>query len=510
MKPLAVSLAVVFGIVPHGLLAQSIDRQALVTRHNPVLREFDPSRRCRWATASSRSPPTSPVCRRFLRRSSGRFHWAHFRSGAGTRPPNPNGWSIDKFNSHEFDSAGRKVGYADIPGRRPTPEVEWLRSNPHRLHLGRIGFRLSERPTARRLRRATSRDIEQTLDLWNGVLVSRFKLEGEPVEVETIVSSARWISSPCASLAAGGEEAAGDGVDISLRHRRNRPPIGAAGSARNDDDAASAHGARFARQLDNDTYQVGRRWTPGGTLNEVATHRFRASPAGDCSRRWISSAALRRRKSQRACREFRGSPRRRSRTGTILDHRRRDRPFRQPRPALARAGAADRALAVSHGDPVLGPVPAGGNGPHLQQLVRQVSSRNALVARGPLRAVGSAADCWSGASTITSTSCRARRRPPGGKATRRALAQDDGPERGRIAVHHRAVPHLAAAASDLLRRAVLPRAPRPRHAGKVSATSSSRRPSSWLRTPPGTRPPSASCSARRCSARRKSSPRIAP
>ena len=53
---------------------------------------------------------------------------------------------------------------------------------------------------------------------------------------------------------------------------------------------------------------------------------------------------------------------------------------------------------------------------------------------------------------------------------RRALAQDDQPQRRGIAVARRAVPHLAAAASDFLRRAVLSRPRRPRHAGKISGT----------------------------------------
>ena len=50
--------------------------------------------------------------------------------------PNPEGWSIEKFHFKEFDVFGRKVGYADVPGNRQTPEIKWLRGNPHRLHLG--------------------------------------------------------------------------------------------------------------------------------------------------------------------------------------------------------------------------------------------------------------------------------------------------------------------------------------------------------------------------------------
>ena len=55
--------------------------------------------------------------------------------------PNPNGWDIDQFQFKEFtDLNGRKVPYADVPHNQQTPEIKWLRANPHRLHLGQIGF----------------------------------------------------------------------------------------------------------------------------------------------------------------------------------------------------------------------------------------------------------------------------------------------------------------------------------------------------------------------------------
>ena len=99
--------------------------------------------------------------------------------------PNPEGWSIEKFAFKEFDVFGRKVGYADVPGNRQTPEIKWLRANPHRLHLGRIGFVLTE-PDGSAAGTNDLQDVDQTLDLWNGVLRSRFTFEGQPVDVETV------------------------------------------------------------------------------------------------------------------------------------------------------------------------------------------------------------------------------------------------------------------------------------------------------------------------------------
>ena len=61
-------------------------------------------------------------------------------------------------------AVGRKVGYADAPHNQRTPEIDWLRANPHRLHLGQIGFVLTKADgDAAQTNDLT--DIEQTLEL---------------------------------------------------------------------------------------------------------------------------------------------------------------------------------------------------------------------------------------------------------------------------------------------------------------------------------------------------------
>lgn len=262
-------------------LAQPIDRHTLVTRHNPVLREFDPQ-----------SPLTV---------GNGQFAFTADVTGLQTFPdayndtiplgtlsdwgwhtaPNPSGWTIEQYRFTEFDSHGRPIGYADIPDDVRTPEATWLRENPHRLHLGRIGFRLTEsdgNPAAS----ADITDIEQTLDLWRGVLISRFKLDGQPVEVETVCHPtldlvAVRVSSP---LLADGR------LEIEIRF-----PYGTGDVTTADWDHPDAHEtklsqpqpneAHFSRTLDNDPYHAVARWSPGGTLREVAKHDYLLTPPTD-------------------------------------------------------------------------------------------------------------------------------------------------------------------------------------------------------------------------------------
>ncbi len=137
------ALAFLLFVAARVALGQPIDRQSLVTRHNPVLREFDIESPLSVGngqfafTADVTGLQTFPEAFERTIPLGTLSHWGWHTA------PNPNGWSIDKFKYTEFESGGRKIGYADIPRDR-RDETEWLRSNPHRLHLGRIGFRLTK------------------------------------------------------------------------------------------------------------------------------------------------------------------------------------------------------------------------------------------------------------------------------------------------------------------------------------------------------------------------------
>ncbi|HKE24154.1 MAG TPA: hypothetical protein VKB88_17440 [Bryobacteraceae bacterium] len=172
-----ISRRLFLGSIPSALAAQNgsarIDRRSLVMRHNPVLREFD-----------ARSP---------LSVGNGEFAFTADVTGLQTFPQLYDnamplctmaqwGWHTNPgrpaggLRLTEFDTYGRKVGYPT--GSSGQEELfNWLRENPHRLHLGRIGFEI-ERPE-------DVGGVEQSLDLWTGVLRSQFTWKGERIIVET-------------------------------------------------------------------------------------------------------------------------------------------------------------------------------------------------------------------------------------------------------------------------------------------------------------------------------------
>lgn len=260
--------------------AALIDRHALVTRHNVELRQFDASN------------PLSV--------GNGRFAFTVDATGLQTFPeafektiplgtlsdwgwhsaPNTNGWSIDTFHFKEFTNFdGRLVPYADVPHNQQTPEIKWLRANPHRLHLGQIGFVL-KKADGSPARTNDLAEISQMLDLWDGEIVSHLKLEGEPVDVETVCdpnldSIAVHVKSPLVksqrlAIRIHFPYGTGETITADWNHPEAHETILA---------QPKSNQAAFARKLDNDTYFAAANWTEGATLTNSAKHQFDIVPA---------------------------------------------------------------------------------------------------------------------------------------------------------------------------------------------------------------------------------------
>jgi hypothetical protein len=260
-----------------------IDRRALVSRHDPTLPSFDVESPLSVGNGELAFTADATGLQTFAEAYDDTIPLGTLSQWAWHTAPNPQGWSIERFHFTEYDVSGRKVGYADIPGDRRTPEVEWLRANPHRLHLGRIGFRLT-RADGREAAREDLTDVEQTLDLWNGILRSRFRLEGEGVEVETLCH-------PRLDLVA--VRAVSPLVRQGRLALRLRFPYGTGQATAADWTRPEAHettlvraearGAELRRRLDDDRYSVRVAWAPEGTIAAREKHLFVVEPgrAGD-------------------------------------------------------------------------------------------------------------------------------------------------------------------------------------------------------------------------------------
>lgn len=85
-----------------------------------------------------------------------------------------------------YPSHGREVPYTySFAQGRQKEASDWFRENPHRLHLGQVGFGLTKADGSA----ATFtdlRNLRQELDLWTGEIRSHFELEGQSVDVWTV------------------------------------------------------------------------------------------------------------------------------------------------------------------------------------------------------------------------------------------------------------------------------------------------------------------------------------
>ncbi len=161
--------------------AEPINRHALVTRHNPVIRTVDPQATLTVGNGGfafggditglqtfaayyhDQGVPTETLAR---------WCWV--------TDPNPQGYTLADAGEALTEADGRTVTY---PTRTGTPAADWLRRNP-RLHpLGLLALEW-DRPDGRPLAPTDIEAPEETLDLWRGILTSRFRLGGVPVQVQ--------------------------------------------------------------------------------------------------------------------------------------------------------------------------------------------------------------------------------------------------------------------------------------------------------------------------------------
>ena len=98
--------------------------------------------------------------------------------------PLPEGMRAEDYRPVAVETPGKKIAYD--PRNPDQPELsEWLTKNPHRYNLGRIGFRLL-REDGTEAREIDLGNARQEIDLWTGVVYSRFELNRKEVKVRTV------------------------------------------------------------------------------------------------------------------------------------------------------------------------------------------------------------------------------------------------------------------------------------------------------------------------------------
>lgn len=167
-------------------VAQPINRKAVVSRHNVQVSSFD----------SLQSLTVGNGAFAFTVDATGLQTFPQlYQKGVPLGTQSEWGWhSFSNEKQYRFEESlreynlhGRKVSYG-VQIKEPLRNKQagdFFRQNPHRLHLGHLGFELIKKDGSI----ATSadlRNIKQTLHLWTGIIHSSFELEGIPVYVQTM------------------------------------------------------------------------------------------------------------------------------------------------------------------------------------------------------------------------------------------------------------------------------------------------------------------------------------
>jgi hypothetical protein len=272
-----------------GKATAPIDRHALVTRHNVVVRTCDILSPLSVGNGEFAFTADITGLQTFVSEYGKGMPLSTMAQWGFHTAPNPQGFSLAKYPLTCVETGGRQVGYLYYEkGKSPPglePAANYLYSNPSRLNLGRIGMVL-RRSDGNEAQPADLTDIHQELNLWTGCLVSHFTFEGRPVRVSTSChpQNAQLAVRIFSPLVASGQirvllafpyasgEWGGDGGDW------NHPAAHQTEMTR-----TGAHRADFARTLDSDHYSAALEWFDDSILSEVGPHQFQLSGSSGSS-----------------------------------------------------------------------------------------------------------------------------------------------------------------------------------------------------------------------------------
>lgn len=254
-----------------------IDRYALVMRNNPHNLSFDSLASLSVGNGEFAFTVDVTGLQTFPRQyakgvplgTQSQWGWHSF--------PNPEGYTHDEtLKSYDF-GRGHLEPYSvqyNEP-KRLKDAAEWFRVNPHRLHLGVIGLELGEGASL-----AEVSDVHQTLNMWEGVIDSRFMWNGHPFEVRTLCHPERDVVS--ASVVSPSRT----GVNLRFPYPTGVHTDDACNWQANELHSTrlvscTGHSALLKRTLDATTYYVSLQWEGDAVLAEKATNYFTLVPRGD-------------------------------------------------------------------------------------------------------------------------------------------------------------------------------------------------------------------------------------
>ncbi|SFE37300.1 hypothetical protein [Spirosoma endophyticum] len=260
--------------------SERIDRKAVVARHNVVTTRFDSMQSVSVGngefafTVDPTGLQTFPDIYQqgVSLGTQSQWGWHSF--------PNTQQYQLDEvYKTYKAHNRDVSYTYAFSKPDRLKAVSDWFRENPHRLHLGQIGFGLTKADGSP----VTPKDLQnvrQKLDLWTGEIRSHFELEGQPVDVLTVAHQSQdqiavRVQSPLLktgrlTLTFRFPYGSGDwenAIDWTSPQRHKSRLMSTTG-----------HGALIERTLDTTRYSVRIGWSGTASLTQPEKHQFVLKP----------------------------------------------------------------------------------------------------------------------------------------------------------------------------------------------------------------------------------------
>ena len=177
------------------------------------------------------------------------------------------GRNVDYIHQYRTSEDARKVAASD-----------WLRANPHRIHLGMIGLQIFKKDGTE-ISISDIKDPVQKLNLWTGEIDSKFFIEGEAVHLITICHPN--YDNISVKIVSGLIEKNRLKIKINF-------PLGVSSPNGYDFNSPEKHTTKiqsettnvtiFSRSQDNDKYNV-LLWRDNGGIKEVKQHSYIIEPS---------------------------------------------------------------------------------------------------------------------------------------------------------------------------------------------------------------------------------------
>jgi hypothetical protein len=246
-----------------------IDREALVKRHTETLDSLSATELLQVGNGEIAFGIDATGLQTFYGNTMSQWGWHSV--------PCPFEGKHAALKLKEYDFHGRKLPYrSSSEGQEAL--YTWMRENPHRICLGRLRF-LVKKDNGQLIIPDDVKEIRQTLDMWNGVIESRYKIEGISVHVITCIepetgSLAVEVHSP---LVQSGRML----IEWTF-------PYGHPGNTGADWTKPEAHKTKLLscidnrvglrREMDETVYHAAISWAEPATFEETTPHRFVLKP----------------------------------------------------------------------------------------------------------------------------------------------------------------------------------------------------------------------------------------